>query len=301
MIIHLEHHEIDRERWDNCISNTPGAKPYGYSWYLDIMAPGWEALAENDYYSVFPLTGFKKYGINYISTPAFIQRLGVFSPDIGKSEMINDFLKKVPDHFRLIDLNVGQGGKNESFRVTVRTNFELDLSPSYDQLWNNFSHHCKRNIDTSARQSHELIRDIEPSELIGLFRQNSGREIRELKDLHYNRLNHLMNYCIRNSLGRITGVKDAGKKLIFGIFIVETDENKIMLLFFNTPESREKRIGYYAVDELIKESAGSQMILDFEGSSIPSIASFMASFGSKNIPFYRVYRNRLPWPVRVFK
>jgi hypothetical protein len=27
----------------------------------------------------------------------------------------------------------------------------------------------------------------------------------------------------------------------------------------------------------------------------------MESFGSVNVPFYRIYRNLLPWPIRMFK
>ncbi len=76
---------------------------------------------------------------------------------------------------------------------------------------------------------------------------------------------------------------------------------KTMLFVVNTPESRERRLGYYVVNELIKESASTRTILDFAGSSIPSIASFMESFGSINVPFYRIYRNRLMWPIRMFK
>jgi hypothetical protein len=82
---------------------------------------------------------------------------------------------------------------------------------------------------------------------------------------------------------------------------VEVKGSKTMLFVVNTPQSREKRLGYYAVNELIKESASTKTILDFAGSSIPSIASFMESFGSKNVPFYRIYRNRLVWPIRMFK
>ena len=44
MIDYLKNNEIDREQWDNCIRNSPGVKPYAYSWYLDIMAPDGKAL-----------------------------------------------------------------------------------------------------------------------------------------------------------------------------------------------------------------------------------------------------------------
>jgi hypothetical protein len=71
-----------------------------------------------------------------------------------------------------------------------------------------------------------------------------------------------------------------------------------MLFVVNTLQSREKRLGYFAVNELIRENAGSKLILDFAGSSIPGVATFMQSFGAVMKPYYRIYRNRLFWPVK---
>ena len=110
-----------------------------------------------------------------------------------------------------------------------------------------------------------------------------------------------MNFCLKNKKGRIIGVRQSKKKILYGLFVVEIKGNKTMLFVVNTPQSRDKRIGYYVINELIKEAAGTKTILDFAGSSVPSIAAFMESFGSKNIPFYRIYRNMLPWPVSMFK
>ena len=81
MIEYLSGKEINREKWDMCVCSVPGCKPYAYSWYLDIMAPGWEALVDDDYDSVFPVPAFRKYGFYYIATPVFLQQLGIFSPD----------------------------------------------------------------------------------------------------------------------------------------------------------------------------------------------------------------------------
>jgi hypothetical protein len=91
------------------------------------------------------------------------------------------------------------------------------------------------------------------------------------------------------------------KKLIFGMFLVETLGRKTILFVANTPQSRERRIGTIAVNDLIRSYSSTRFILDFDGSSIPSIASFYQSFGSVNIPFYRIYGNRLFWPARMLK
>ena len=301
MIVYHKNNEIDREQWDNCIKNSPGVKPYAYSWYLDIMAPGWEALVDDDYDSVFPVPGLSRFGIQYVATPQFLQQLGAFSPDKPASKAIIEFLDYMPDIYRLIDLCVAQEIQIDGYKVTEKANFELDLSKSYEKIWDNFSPHCRRNIETSAKKKPELVSDISPDEIIDLFIRNKGKEIRGIKVRDYQRLKNLMNFCLKNKKGRIIGVRAAKKRLIFGIFLVETHGNKTLLFVVNTPQSRERRIGYYVVNELIRNHSSTRTILDFAGSSIPSIALFMESFGCVKVPYYRIYHNRLFWPVRMMK
>jgi hypothetical protein len=301
VIVYHKNNEIDREQWDNCIKNTPGAKPYAYSWYLDIIAPGWQALVDDDYDSVFPVPGFNRFGIHYIATPVFLQQLGAFSPDKPASGVINEFLEFMPDNFKFIDLCVGQKTEAAGYRVTEKANFELDLSKPYETISGNFTDHCRRNIERSARKSPELVSDITPDEIVDLFIQNKGKDIKGIKVNDYQRLENLMNFCVINKKGRMIGVRGAGKKLIFGVFVVEIKGNKTILFVVNTPKSREKRIGYFVVNELIKNYSSTRTILDFAGSSIPSVASFFVSFGCVSVPFYRLYRNRLIWPLRMLK
>ena len=301
MIVYHKNNEIYREQWYNCIRNSPGVNPYAYSWFLDLMAPGWQALVDDDYDSVFPVPGFNRFGIQYIATPVFLQQLGAFSPDKPASEAIVEFLDYMPDFFKLIDLCVGQKIENDRYKVTEKTNFILDLSKPYETISDNFSNHCKRNIESSIKKKPELVSDITPEEIINLFLQNKGKEINDIKIRDYQRLKNLMNFCIKNKKGRIIGVRAARKRLIFGIFLVEIRGSKTILLVVNTPQSRERRIGYFVVNELIKNYSSTRIILDFAGSSIPSIASFMESFGCVKVPYYRIYRNKLFWPVSMFK
>ncbi len=301
MIVFHNNNEIDREQWDNCIRNSPGVKPYAYSWYLDIMAPGWQALVDDDYDSVFPVPGFRRLGIQYIATPVFLQQLGVFSPDKPPDSSIVEFLEFLPDFYRLVDLCVAHVNHIEGFKIIERTNYELDLYTQYEKLWENFTPHCRRNIETASRKKTELVTDITPDELIDLFIMNKGKEINKIKARDYHRLKNLMNFCLKNKKGRIIGVRASKKRILYGVFIVETPGNKTMLFVVNTPLSREKRIGYYVLNELIKNYSSTRTILDFAGSSIPTVASFMESFGAVKVPFYRLYRNRLFWPVKMMK
>ena len=64
MIQYFEHKKIDKRKWDATIAECGNI--YAYSWYLDIVHPGWDALVEDDYQVVMPLTGGKKFGVNYL-------------------------------------------------------------------------------------------------------------------------------------------------------------------------------------------------------------------------------------------
>ena len=57
MICYLTHNQIDKQRWDECIAQSPDGLIYCWSWYLDVVHPGWEALVEDDYENVMPLAG----------------------------------------------------------------------------------------------------------------------------------------------------------------------------------------------------------------------------------------------------
>jgi Trp operon repressor len=301
MIVYHKNNEIDRLQWDNCIKNIPGVKPYPYSWYLDIMAPGWEALVDDDYDSVFPIPNYTRFGFQYVATPAFLQQLGAFSPDKPSSESIKEFLEFMPDFYKHIDLCIGQKIQLNGFKVTEMANYELDLSKSYEKIWENFLPHCKKAIEASAKKKPELVTDITPDEIIDMIIMDSLKKIRGIRIRDFQRLKILMNFCLKNKKGRLIGVRTTRKRLIFGLFIIETHGNKTLGLMLNTQESITKRISYFIINELIRTYSSTRTILDFAGISVPMVDSFKESFGCVNVPYYRIYRNRLFWPVRKMK
>jgi hypothetical protein len=265
------------------------------------MSPGWEALVDDDYDSVFPIPARIRCGIKYIATPIFLQKLGVFSSDKSKDITSDEFIELIPSFYKLTDLCIGQRIKCKGYTVIERVNYELDLSAPYEVLYGNFSRNCKRNIERSSEHKFKIVEDLTSDDLIKLFLKNKGKEIKGIKQRDYRHLNNLINFCLRNNMGKLLGSRNDSGELVFGLFYIELEGRKTMIFLANTPVGHEKRIGYHVYNELIRESACSDTIFDFAGSSIPSVASFMQSFGATNIPYYRIYRNRLLWPVRMIK
>jgi hypothetical protein len=301
MIEYLKHHEIDREIWDSCIRASGCLKPYPYSWYLDIMAPGWEALVDDDYDSVFPLPCSSRFGISYVATPVFLQQLGAYSPDKPVEKAVREFLEYIPLSYRLIDLCIGQKINGGEFGVTERSNYVLDLSCSYNELFSNFSPDCRRVINLTSKRKFDIVNDISPGEIIGLFRSNQGKNIKGIRDRDYYRLNDLMSYCLRSNKGAITGIRGKKKELIYAVFQIRIPRTITLLFIAGTHEGREQKVSHYVINDIIRNNASTNTVLDFAGSSLPPVARFIESFGGRNIPYYRLYRNNLFWPVRMLK
>lgn len=301
MINYLVNSEIDRERWDECLKEIPGVKPYAWSWYLDIMAPGWDALVDDDYLSVFPLPRAAKYGFKYIATPVFLQQLGLFTPDGDCERIAGEFVSFMPEFYRLIDLCIAQEATVPGYIVTPRYNYELSLNDSYEKLWVNYMTDCRRNINIAHRYPQEVVGDVEPGELIALFRHNTARRAGAISNTSYRRLHQLMDHCSTTGKGRLIGVRSPKGKLLWGMFVVESKERSTMLFTAGSRKSRELRTSYKVIDHLIRTNAGTGRTLDFAGSTVPSIAIFMRSFGGERKTYWRLYRNSLPWPLRLIK
>jgi hypothetical protein len=301
MIAYLKHEEIDRNRWDSCLSEMTEVKPYPWSWYLDIMAPGWEALIDDDYDSVFPLPGFRKFGFNYIATPVFLQQLGAFTPDGDAERKAEEFISFIPGSYRLVDLNIAQKIKTEKYRVTPRSNFELRLDRQYEEIWFSYMSDCRRNINIARRYPQEIADDVKPQEVISLFRNNIGKRAGVIRDTSYRRLHTLMDHCTGTGKGKLLGVRSPKGKLLWGIFTIETGDRITLLFTAGSRKSRELRTSYHVIDHIIKANAGTGKTIDFAGSSVPSIAIFMKSFGGTDNTYYRLYSNMLPWPARLFR
>ncbi|MCD4769360.1 MAG: hypothetical protein K8R35_04255 [Bacteroidales bacterium] len=259
------------------------------------MSPGWDALIDGDYNYVFPLPHRKKYGLPYIYTPVFLQKLGLFSYEYKSPRRLEEFIGFIPDRYILTDLRISGEPQNIKGKIVSRDNFELPLINSYDLLINGYTSDCRRNIKLAETDNLAFSGEIPAKEAVDHFAERTGKGIIGIKKRSYNSLISLMDYAVINGYGEIRGACIASQ-LIYVILILKYRKKIILLLTSTSGESRKRRIGYYFVDSIIKQYAGSDMILDFAGSSIPSVASFNSSFGAVNSPFSRLFYSKLPWP-----
>lgn len=296
---YLLHHQIDKAKWDNCIENSQNGIIYGYSWWLDIVSPGWEALVESDYQYIMPLTCRKKFFIEYLFQPLATQQLGIFSTDLINENLVVSFLKNIPSRFKLIDIQLNTSIKfiPEDFKAIPRKTHELNLGRSYKSILAGFSDNCKRNINKSKRNDLLIARNVSIDEIISLFKHNRGIEA-NLSEDKYALFKKLADACVQKIRTEILAVKNKIGKVIAAAIFVKSHKKVIFLFSGRDEEAKEKGAMFYLIDSFIQEKAGQKITLDFEGSDDPDLARFYKGFGSKECIYQQIKKNRLPFFIK---
>jgi hypothetical protein len=302
MIRYLENADIDKSKWDAAIDSSPHGMVYAKSWFLDIVSPGWQALVDDNYKSVFPLTGRKKFGISYLHQPFFTQQLGVFSDTSITAATVEKFLTSIPASFRLVEIHLNLSNKitRSDFSVSDRFTHHLNLANSYETLQKNYSDNLKRNLKRAHQNNLAATSDFSTTELIYLFKKNRGRGVETLKENDYMILEKLIETAHNKGLISKYAIRFNGALEAGAIFLKSNHE--YVFLFSATGEgAKETGAMSFLVDHFIKSRAGEKKLLDFEGSMDPGLARFYKSFGSDEVVYLQIRKNNLPLPLRWLK
>jgi hypothetical protein len=284
----LGHNEINREAWDHCIRHAIFETLYPYSWYLDLVSPGWEALVLDNYKAVMPLTWTKKLGFSMLLQPILAQQLGIFAVSPMETGLLDEFLMGIPAKFRYIDVCLNRENREkirQKWQVFERGNYELDLSGPEDAYSNN----TRRNIQKGLSRAFEC-------------RGISVREYLYLKFHGVKGARPAVRWSYLENL--FTGLKDMGKADVFGLFrgddlqaaaILGYAESRI--IYLNgclAGEGKENRAMFVLMDKLISQSRGKSNTFDFEGSNIPGVARFYEGFGASRTVYRRIVKSPFP-------
>lgn len=269
---------------------------YGESWYLNIVAPGWDALVDGDYKAVMPLIYRSKWGIQYIFQPPFTQQLGVFG-----EKQANSFLAAIPNKFKLADIQLNS--YNEcSHKVAVRKpNLILDLNHSLEEIRGGYSENTRRNIRKATIGGFQNNPPASVEEIISLFRKHRGQTIDSLSDKDYHCLSTICAVATQRGQLEIEILRSPSGDLFAGAIFLRSTHGWIFLFSATHTEARNTGVMHALIDRFIEKHAGERTLLDFEGSSNPNLYRFYKSFGSQEIVYLQLRINRLPFPFNLFK
>ncbi len=306
-IKYLKRWEIDTIKWDRCVLSSTHSLSYALSGYLDGVCDSisdyskfnfdddnqntseilgqWDALVLNDYEAVFPLPWRKKFGLHYIFQPLFCQQLGLFGNPGAFS--IDDFIRKIPVKFIKIHLQIHPFfGKPKG--ASLKTNFILDCPHVPNEKFNK---DALKNIKKC--QETELFFRTPPqvSDVLSLYNDTWGYKAKLKWFDDYEGFETACINMIREEKLFTTLVKDnEGNKLGAAIFLISP---KRIHYVCAAPTEMGKKLGIMHCIIAHTAEKFPEHEIDFEGSSIPSVAEFYKKFNPLNEPFYIIQRNLL--------
>jgi len=303
MIEYKKHEDINPQQWNACIEGSVNRLPYALSWWLDAVCPLWDALILDDYRAVMPLTRGRKFMIDYLYQPYFTQQLGVFYGKEGNAETVKDFLAAIPERYRYISIqcNIHNIIGLSDFSASPRVNYLLDLTPSAIMLAGNYHRNCRRNIQKAIHKGLKVKPGPGPALFNSFIQQHLDRQLSGTRKTFYPTLLRMTNATMQNGTGEILGVYSKTGDLMAAGWFITVLGRCLFQVCASTRKGKAKQAMFLLVDHMIREKAGSGLVFDFAGSNSTGIAYFNAGFGATKTYYPALYRNKLPWLLRLVK
>jgi hypothetical protein len=279
VIKHLTHQSIDMELWDQAVDSSANGLVYARSWFLNVLAPGWEALVEENYRFIFPVPVKRKYKIPYIVQPKLTQQLGIFSALPVNTKIIKAFINKLPSYSYELYLNEA----NSYEEAEPQPNFVLELCHTYDQLSKSFSKNTRRNIEKAVKYGLKTI-SLDVESYMQFYR--ISRNIHQMSDLKM--LENLLKSGLNLGELCLTGIVDQEDNLLAALCYTIYKKRLTFLLPVVGEAGKKALAMFYLVNELIRQNVNSDLLLDFEGSREEGVARFYESFGAINRSYYKI-------------
>ena len=300
-IQYISHQQIDKQKWDNCIAESSNGLIYGYSFYLDNMAKHWDALVLGDYENVMPLTWNKKYGIRYLYQPFLTAQLGIFGKIITE-ERVDLFIKEAQSSFRYIDISLNS---NNIFSIPTgfsihRSNYVLDMNKPYELLYQNYRENIQRNIKKALQFGCTVQKDFDAEKVIELAVQQMKKQGNEETE-NIQHFRKLYQYLHPKQMAITYGIVSPQKELLASCVFFFSHNRAYYILVGNHPTGKTIGASPALIDAFIKDYAGKNLLLDFEGSDIPSLSFFYSSFGAINEMYPAIKINNLPFYLKWMK
>jgi hypothetical protein len=296
---YIKHESIDKERWNLVVEKSSNFRIYALTWFLDRVSENWDALIWGDYEFLMPLTIRRKWGIKYLFPPMYCQQLGIFP--VPPLQIQIEFFSRVREIFLYAEIQVNSKmdpGGFPGLTVITRDNFVLPLVEPYTEISSNYSKDRARNLLVAKKSGITVLTGMNAREYINHKSMVMNRTINNSSS---GVLEAIISYTQSIGNGFIMKAYTVHNELCAAAFFVRSGSRLVYLSAFSTHEGRETSAMTAIIDRLIREQAGSGLLLDFEGSSIPGIAKFMKGFGAQPETYYQLKYNHLPLPLKWLK
>ncbi len=292
---------INSLKWDEKIRSEKNGLIYSTTRYLNELTDNWCGLVINDYEIIAAIPFRKKIFIPYCYSPAFIQQLGIIG-NFTKEDGV-DIIRTIKKKYKYGSLQFNFQNCSQLFlgNNIKKTNYVLPLNKPFTLIANDFRKDLKVSLQKCKYQLFEYIKTTN-FEIAIQFYQNQN--IQKIKNIRNNEYQNLLQYCKtinKKSDGCFTRtIVDKDNKILALALILKDEKRLYNIANAVTQEGRGLHANHFLISKIIEEFAEQELLFDFEGSMLPGVKEFYASFGSKK-EFYSTHQyNNLPFPLSYF-
>jgi hypothetical protein len=286
----LNHKKINHQKWDECIAQATCNLPYAYSWYLDAVAENWDGLIWGNYEAVMPLVWLRKWGVRCLYQPYYCQQGGVFSRTNVTPELLEKFLAYLKSNFLYVNLNLNHGNQLPANGKTLKLkkNLILELNDDYSFISRKFSENQRRNITKAIKKRLQFSVATDEAGFIKFYLKNVNREKENFKPQHEKMLKRLVHVLLEKGCAKIAVVSSPENEWLAASVIIHHRNRLINIINTSSVTGKSSGASHLLFSEIIRVNTGKDLIFDFEGSSIASIARFYEGFGAQEENFLQL-------------
>ncbi|SER00755.1 hypothetical protein [Neolewinella agarilytica] len=282
--------QINREKWNLAVNTEQYPSPYGLCWWLDAVTDSsWEGLIMGDYQLVLPIPFFLKVGpLALVNGAPFTQHLGPFGE--GSPEEKQAIVSRVSTLRYVRKLSTLVKAPGNRFRITSRNNYELNLLPGYGRISKGYRADLRRKL---RRNKLSAPVKISAEDFIRFYLDTLGEKI-SMSYKNQGVVHSLLLADRKYGEGACYALKaeDSGE-MLGALFLAKNGSRIVNLMAASTKEGYKQNAMAVIIDSIIREYASRDILLDFEGSDIPGVASFFSGFGASRLHYYQHQDKRL--------
>jgi hypothetical protein len=265
------------------------------------MTDHWHGIVIDDYSAVMPIPWRMKFGIRYAYIPPFTQQLGLVG--VYDEADMQAVLRTLPDFVRYADIhfNFANTLPANDYCVRQRSNLVLDLRQTADEISNAYKDNLQQSLQQAARANLQYREETDTETPIILFRSLYGHKLKYIRPADYKHLTTLCKKWQQQQQCFARNVYTPSGTLLASALFLKDDKRIYNLINAVLPEGRKQMANHWLLHNVLMEFSGQPLLFDFEGSELPGVREFFASF-SPGEEMYGYYQyNGLPWWVRWMK
>jgi len=266
--------------YDKCITASPNGTIYALSWYLDIVCPDWELIANMDYTTVMPLPVFRSMGRKTLIQPDYAFHLGVFSTSIPDPETIHQYLQAVPRNYKLRRLCLNKFNIVMKKNARIHNAAELDLIRPYKQTMARFSRIIKDRLKFAEKNAISFVSNTAVNDLLMFSYRLDKLNKQKLKPNQVSTLRLIASNAIRYRSAQLASAYDRSNNLCAIIlFLIFNGRASILHAAANADGLKMGAIEAI-IDHFIRENSEQNLVLSIDNPGDKYLLETLKNFGS---------------------